>query len=150
MDTKNSITDILPEALFRKVEHIGIAVKDLDEADVQYSALLGVMRYKTEEVASEGVRTAFYKVGDTKIELLEATHQESPIARFIDKRGPGVHHIAFEVEDIGQAMELLRNAGFILTSHEPHPGADNKMVCFVHPKSTGGTLIELCQEILGA
>jgi methylmalonyl-CoA/ethylmalonyl-CoA epimerase len=109
--------------------------------------MLGVREYKREEVPSEGVRTAFYLVGNTKIELLEATHDESPIAKFIDKRGGGVHHIAFEVDDILSAMNRLKLAGFVLTRDVPVPGADNKLVCFVHPKSTGGTLIELCQEI---
>jgi methylmalonyl-CoA/ethylmalonyl-CoA epimerase len=139
--------DVIPNNIFRRVEHIGIAVRNLDEADKHYSSMLGVSRYKTEEVPSEGVRTAFYQVGETKIELLEATNPESPIARFIEKRGPGIHHIAFDVEDIRQSMRRLVDAGFILTSDTPKPGADNKLVCFVHPKSTGGALIELCQEM---
>lgn len=137
----------ITQDIFRKVEHIGIAVKDLDAADLVYAALLGTSRYKIEDVPSEGVRTAFYRVGDTKIELLEATSGDSPIAKFIEKRGPGVHHVAFDVEHLVQAMDRLRNAGFVLTSDKPRKGADHKLVCFVHPKSTGGTLIELCQEI---
>ncbi len=132
--------------IFRKVEHIGIAVERLDDADAIYRQMLGVGRYKIEEVPSEGVRTAFYRVGETKIELLEATNDESAIARFIKKRGPGVHHIAFDVEDIRRAMHRLITAGYQLTSDQPMPGADNKLVCFIHPKSTGGTLVELCQE----
>ena len=132
---------------FRKLEHIGIAVENLEEADILYSQMLGVRRYKIEEVASEGVRTAFYRVGETKIELLEASRPESAIAKFLEKRGPGIHHIAFDVADIWASMKRLREAGFKFTQEEPFPGADNKLVCFVHPKSAGGTLIELCQEI---
>ena len=141
MDETQTFPDI-----FRKVEHIGIAVEGLASGDAIYSALLGISRYKIEEVPSEGVRTAFYQVGETKIELLEATDDEGPVATFIRKRGPGIHHIAFEVDDIRSAMLRLKDAGFTLTREEPAPGADNKLVCFVHPKSTGGTLIELCQE----
>ena len=144
-----SNSDEIVDDVFRKVEHIGIAVRNLEEADAQYSALLGVGRYKVEEVASEGVKTAFYRIGETKIELLEATHPESPIARFIEKRGPGIHHIAFDVRDIRQSMARLIGAGFTLSSEKPVRGADNKLICFVHPRSTGGTLIELCQEIPG-
>jgi methylmalonyl-CoA/ethylmalonyl-CoA epimerase len=137
---------IFPD-IFKKVEHIGIAVEDLSSAGKKYRLLLGVDEYKREEVPSEGVRTAFYKVGDTKIELLEATDDASPIARFIEKRGAGIHHIAFEVDDIHRSMQRLREAGFKLTRDVPVRGADHKLVCFIHPKSTGGTLIELCQEI---
>jgi methylmalonyl-CoA/ethylmalonyl-CoA epimerase len=133
--------------IFKKVEHIGIAVEDLDQSDVTYQQMMGVRRYKTETVESEGVRTAFYRVGETKIELLEPLREDSPIARFIERRGPGVHHLAFEVEDIQKAMQRLHKSGFVLTSERPTRGADNKLVCFIHPKSTGGTLIELCQEI---
>lgn len=133
--------------IFRKVEHIGIAVDDLEAAGKTYESLLGVACYKTEEVPSEGVRTAFYQVGETKIELLESTNEDGPIAKFIQKRGPGVHHIAFDVADIHAAMQRLSSAGFTLISDTPSRGADNKLVCFVHPRSTGGTLIELCQEI---
>lgn len=133
--------------IFRKVEHIGIAVQDLEQADRLYATMLGVERYKIEEVPSEGVRTAFYRVGDTKIELLEPTNAESPIAKFLDKKGPGIHHLAFDVADILTSMHRLHAEGFILTRDKPARGADNKLVCFVHPKSAGGTLIELCQEI---
>jgi methylmalonyl-CoA/ethylmalonyl-CoA epimerase len=141
----SSITQTLGD-LFRKVEHIGIAVHNLDEADLIYHTMLGVPRYKTEEVISEGVRTAFYRVGETKIELLEPTRDDSPIARFLNTRGPGVHHIAFDVHDIRKSMQRLTEQGFVLTSDHPMPGADNKLVCFVHPKSAGGTLIEICQD----
>lgn len=140
-------TDQPVDDIFRKVEHIGIAVQSLEEADAIYMSMLGTPRYKTEEVESEGVRTAFYQVGETKIELLEPTHDDSPIARFLNKRGPGVHHVAFEVGDIKAAMKRLRHAGFVLTHDEPTRGADNKLVSFIHPKSTGGTLIELCQDM---
>lgn len=142
----SSITQSLGD-LFQKVEHIGIAVQNLDEADLIYRAMLGVARYKTEDVISEGVRTAFYRVGETKIELLEPTRDDSPIARFLNKRGPGVHHIAFDVSDIRISMQRLIEKGFVLISEHPVRGADNKLVCFVHPKSTGGTLIEICQDI---
>jgi len=130
----------------RKIEHIGIAVDNLKEANALYSAMLGVPHYKIEEVSSEGVRTSFFQVGESKIELLEATSPDSPIAKFISKKGPGVHHIAFDVEDIHDSMQRMRDEGFVLINEEPKQGADNKLVCFVHPKSTGGVLIELCQE----
>lgn len=133
--------------IFQHVEHIGIAVENIETAGVTYASLMGVELDKIEEVPSEGVRTAFYRVGETKIELLEPIDPEGPIAKFIQKRGPGVHHIAFEVADIVKAMERLKRAGFVLTREIPTKGADNKLVCFVHPKSTGGTLIELCQEL---
>ena len=131
----------------RKIEHIGIAVRELEKANEMYAALLGKEHYKIEEVDSESVRTAFFKVAETKIELLESTSEDGPIARFLDKRGPGLHHIAFEVEDILAEMDRLRKLGFHLLSTEPKRGADNKLVCFVHPKSAGGVLVELCQEI---
>ena len=130
-----------------KIEHIGIAVDNLKEANALYRALLGVDHYKIEEVSSEAVRTSFFKVGGTKIELLEATSTDSAIAKFISKKGPGVHHIAFDVDDIRASMHRMREEGFIVINEEPKLGADNKLVCFVHPKSTGGVLIELCQEI---
>ena len=130
-----------------KIEHIGIAVDNLREANALYRALLGVDHYKIEEVSSEAVRTSFFKVGGTKIELLEATSTDSAIAKFISKKGPGVHHIAFDVDDIRASMHRMREEGFIVINEEPKLGADNKLVCFVHPKSTGGVLIELCQEI---
>ena len=131
----------------KKVEHIGIAVKNFSEANGLYYKLLGVEPYKTEYVDSEGVNTSFFKVGDTKIELLEATNPDSAIAKFIEKRGEGIHHIAFEVEDILAEMERLKQDGFILLNEQPKKGADNKLVCFVHPKSANGVLVELTQEI---
>lgn len=136
----------IPCELVQKLEHIGIAVDNLEAAGRIYTQLLGVECYKIEEVVSEGVRTAFYHVGETKIELLEALHEQSPVAAFLRKRGPGLHHIAFDVKDIQQAMQRLRELGFTLTSDDPRPGADNKLVCFVHPRSAGGVLVELCQE----
>ncbi|WP_226388759.1 methylmalonyl-CoA epimerase [Penaeicola halotolerans] len=130
-----------------KIEHIGIAVKEIAAADKIYSKLLGVDPYKQEEVASEGVLTSFFKIGDSKIELLEATREDSPIAKFIEKKGEGIHHIAFDVEDIHAEMDRLRAEGFVLLNEQPKRGADNKLVCFIHPKSAHGVLIELCQEI---
>jgi methylmalonyl-CoA/ethylmalonyl-CoA epimerase len=130
------------------VEHIGIAVKSIEEANSLYEKLLGVAAYKQEEVASEGVLTSFFKVGATKIELLEATNEASPISKFIEKRGEGIHHVAFEVADIHAEMARLRNEGFTLLNEEPKKGADNKLVCFVHPKGTHGVLVELCQEMI--
>lgn len=131
----------------KKVEHIGIAVKNFSEANALYYKLLGVEPYKTEYVESEGVNTSFFRAGDTKIELLEATNPDSAIAKFIEKRGEGIHHIAFEVEDIVAEMERLKQDGFILLNEQPKKGADNKLVCFVHPKSANGVLVELTQEI---
>lgn len=130
----------------KKVEHIGIAVSDLSNANQLFEQLFNQKVYKTERVEEEGVSTSFFKVGQTKIELLEATNPDSPIAKFIQKRGEGIHHIAFEVEDIEQEMNRLKDAGFELIHHEPKKGADNKRICFLHPKSTNGVLIELCQE----
>jgi methylmalonyl-CoA/ethylmalonyl-CoA epimerase len=130
-----------------KVEHIGIAVKDSAASLKLFEALLGTPCYKTEEVESEGVKTFFYQTGDTKIELLEATREDSPIAKFLEKKGEGMHHIAFEVADIHAEMERLQAEGFILLNKEPKKGADNKLICFLHPKSSNGVLIELCQEI---
>ncbi len=130
-----------------KIEHIGIAVKNLAESNVLFEKLLGVAPYKTEGVASEGVVTSFFKIGESKIELLEATHAESPIAKFIDKRGEGIHHLAFEVADIRAEMQRLENQGFTLLNAEPKRGADNKLVCFLHPKGTNGVLVELCQSV---
>jgi len=129
----------------RKIEHIGIAVKDLEKASKLYTALLGLPPYKQEDVESEGVATSFFIKGETKIELLEATDPESPIARFITKKGEGLHHIAFEVNDIHSESERLKNAGFELIG-DIREGADNKLVCFIHPKSAHGVLVELCQE----
>lgn len=130
-----------------KIEHIGIAVKDLESANEIYTKLFGEPPYKNETVESEGVSTSFFKIGESKIELLEATNPESAIAKFIDKKGEGIHHIAFAVDDIRTEMERMRNEGFIVLSDQPKKGADNKLVCFLHPKSTNGVLIELCQEI---
>lgn len=130
-----------------KIEHIGIAVKNLSESNDLFSKLLGKKHYKIEEVASEGVNTSFFQVGDNKIELLEATEENSPIAKFINKKGEGVHHIAYDVDDILIEMKRLKEEGFILLNETPKKGADNKLVCFLHPKSTNGVLIELCQEI---
>lgn len=130
-----------------KIEHIGIAVKDLEQANDIYSKLLGEAPYKSEGVESEGVITSFFASGPNKIELLAATHPESPIAKFIDKKGEGIHHIAFAVTNIFEEMERLKKAGFQLLSDSPKRGADNKLICFVHPKSANGVLIELCQEI---
>lgn len=130
----------------QKIEHIGIAVKDLDFSNEIYAKLLGKPHYKMEEVLSEGVRTSFFETGPNKIELLEATNDESPIAKFIEKRGEGIHHIAFAVENIVEEMERLKNEGFTLLNDVPKEGADNKWVAFIHPKTTSGVLVELCQE----
>lgn len=130
-----------------KIEHIGIAVKDISEANKLYEALLGTAPYKTERVESEGVNTSFFKCGDSKIELLEATNTDSPISKFIEKRGEGVHHIAFAVNDIKFEMKRLQQEGFILLNDAPKVGADNKLVAFLHPKTTNGVLIEICQDI---
>jgi methylmalonyl-CoA/ethylmalonyl-CoA epimerase len=130
----------------KKVEHIGIAVNSLAAAGDIYQKLLNTDIYKVEEVASEGVKTAFLQTGPNKIELLEATNPDSPIAKFIAKKGEGIHHIAFEVEDIVAEMARLKSEGFILLNGVPKKGADNKLVCFVHPKSANGVLVELCQE----
>lgn len=133
--------------MIKKIEHIGIAVKDLKTANKVYSSLLIGEPYKEEEVKSEKVKTSFFKLGDSKIELLQATDNESPIAKFIHKKGEGIHHIAFDVEDIEKEMARLKADGFVLLNERPKVGADNKLVCFVHPKSANGVLVELCQEI---
>mgnify|MGYP006266648371 CR=1 FL=1 len=133
--------------MFTNVEHIGIAVKDLEQAKARYQGLLNTSPYKEETVAREGVRTSFFKVGATKIELLQATEPDSPIQKFIDKKGEGIHHMAFEVDDIEAEMQRLQAEGYQLLMDTPKKGADNKLICFVHPKSSGGVLIELCQEI---
>lgn len=130
-----------------KVEHIGIAIKNLENSNNLFAKLLGESHYKVEAVESEGVSTSFFKCGETKIELLEATRSDSPIAKFIEKRGEGIHHIAFEVEDIHTEMNRLAGEGFTILNPEPKKGADNKLVCFLHPKTTNGVLVELCQEI---
>lgn len=129
-----------------KIEHLGIAVRSLEEGNALYTKLFGVPPYKEEAVESEGVRTSFFKAGPNKIELLEATNPDSPIAKFIEKRGEGLHHIAYAVENIRAEMQRLSAAGFQLLNEEPKAGADNKWVCFLHPRNTGGTLIELCQD----
>ena len=129
-----------------KIEHIGIAVKELSKSVPLFEQLLNTPCYKTEEVATEGVNTAFFKTGDSKIELLEATKEESPIGKFIGKKGEGIHHIAFEVENIEAEMKRLSALGFELLNPQHKNGADNKLVCFLHPKGTNGVLVELCQE----
>ena len=131
----------------QKVEHIGIAVRTLAESVPLFEKLLNSQCYKTEVVESEKVNTAFFKTRDTKIELLESIDENGVISKFIDKKGEGLHHIAFDVENIESEMERLRNEGFILLNDKPKKGADNKLVCFLHPKTTNGVLIELCEEI---
>lgn len=130
-----------------KIEHIGIAVKDLEASNRLFASLFGTLHYKIEEVVSEGVKTSFFKSGPNKIELLEATNPESPIAKFIEKKGEGIHHIAFAVQDIFAEIERLKSEGFVVLNDSPKKGADNKLVVFLHPKTTNGVLIELCQEI---
>lgn len=130
-----------------KIEHIGIAVKNLDASTSIFEKLFAQKSYKREEVESEGVLTEFFQIGPNKIELLIATKDDSPIAKYIEKRGEGIHHIAFEVDDIYKEMARLESEGFTLLNKEPKKGADNKLVCFVHPKDANGVLIELCQEI---
>jgi methylmalonyl-CoA/ethylmalonyl-CoA epimerase len=131
----------------RKIEHLGIAVKSLETSKLIFGKLLGTPAYKEEEVASEGVKTVFFGTGPNKIELLEATKPDSPIAKFIDKKGEGIHHVAFDVEDIKEEVKRLKLEGFTILNEEPKRGADNKWVVFVHPRDTNGVLIELCQEI---
>jgi methylmalonyl-CoA/ethylmalonyl-CoA epimerase len=131
----------------RKIEHIGIAVKDLEVSNLLFEKLFGVPAYQFEEVESEGVATSFFKNGPNKIELLAATNPESPIAKFLEKKGEGIHHIAFDVENIEEEIARLQEEGFVVLNEVPKKGADNKLVAFLHPKSTNGVLIELCQEI---
>ena len=126
---------------------MGIAVNNLDSANDLYTKLLGIKPYKSEIVVSEGVATSFFQVGESKIELLESTDPESAISRFLTKKGEGIHHVAFEVDDIVIEIERMKNEGFVVLNDKPKRGADNKLVCFIHPKSTNGVLIELCQEI---
>jgi len=133
--------------MVNKIEHIGIAVKNLEESNRLFEKLLGISSYKSEEVQSEGVLTSFFQTGTNKIELLAATNPESPIAKFLEKKGEGIHHIAFDVEDIFAEIERLKNEGFVLINEVPKKGADNKLVVFLHPKNTNGVLVELCQEI---
>lgn len=129
-----------------KIEHIGIAVKDIEAANKIYNSLLGYEHYKTETVEDEGVRTSFFVCGESKIELLEATCEDSPIAKFIEKKGEGIHHIAFSVTDINAEVKRLQSEGFVILNEEPKKGADDKLVVFLHPKSSSGVLVELCQD----
>ena len=131
----------------KKIEHIGIAVHNLNESNILFEKLLGIEAYKQEEVISEGVKTSFFMNGPNKIELLEATNSNSPIAKFLEIKGEGIHHIAFDVENIEKEIVRLKKEGFIFINEFPKRGADNKLVVFLHPKSTNGVLIELCQEI---
>ncbi len=133
--------------MLKKIEHLGIAVKDLEASNLLFEKLLGVAPYKEEEVASEGVRTSFFMNGPNKIELLESTTADGPIAKFLAKKGEGVHHVAFAVEDIKAEIKRLKEEGFTILNETPKKGADNKWVAFVHPKTTNGVLVELCQEI---
>jgi len=132
--------------MIKKIEHLGIAVTDINESLRVFESLLGTSCYKVEEVVSEGVKTAFLQVGESKIELLEATNPDSPIAKYLEKRGQGIHHIAFEVDNIQNEINRLINEGFVLIHQTPKNGADNKLIAFLHPKSTESILIELCQE----
>jgi methylmalonyl-CoA/ethylmalonyl-CoA epimerase len=129
-----------------KLEHIGIAVKNMERSNALFASLLGVTHYKIEDVESEGVRTSFFDIGGVKIELLEALNHDSPISKYIEKRGEGVHHLAFSVADISESIQSYKEKGFEVIGDAPKPGADDKMICFLHPKSTGGVLIELCQD----
>ncbi len=131
----------------KRLEHIGIAVKDLEASNELFAKLLGKEHYKIEEVASEHVLTSFFKTGQSKVELLVGTSPKSAISKFVEKRGEGIHHVAFEVEDIRAEMKRLEEEGFQILNKEPKPGADNKLVCFIHPKSANGVLVELCQSI---
>lgn len=130
----------------RKIEHLGIAVKNIEESAKLYEALLGKPSYKTEVVESEGVKTMFFQIGESKIELLEASNENSPIAKYIDKKGEGIHHIAYDVKDIYAEIDRLKSEGFKMIHETPKNGADNKIIAFLHPKSSGGVLVELCQE----
>jgi methylmalonyl-CoA/ethylmalonyl-CoA epimerase len=132
----------------RKIEHIGIAVNSLEVSNVLFEKLFGTPPYKQEEVESEGVKTSFFMNGPNKIELLEATNSDSPIAKFLEKKGEGIHHIAFDVQDILAEIDRLKNEGFLVLNETPKKGADNKLVAFLHPKGTNGVLIELCQEMI--
>lgn len=132
--------------MIKKIEHLGIAVKDLSVSIPLYEKLFQTLCYKTESVESEGVKTAFFQIGESKIELLEASNPDSPIAKFLEKRGAGFHHVAFEVDDIEEEIERLSNEGFQLIHNSPKDGADNKRIAFLHPKSSDGLLVELCME----
>ena len=133
--------------MIKKIEHIGIAVKDLKKSEELFEKLLGEKPYKTEDVKSEGVTTSFFKVADQKVELLNATSEESPISKFIEKRKEGIHHLALHVDSIRNEVERLEGLGFEFISTIPKKGADNKMIVFLHPKTTNGVLVELCEEI---
>lgn len=132
--------------MIKKIEHLGFAVKNIQSSNELFKKLFGKSHYKSETVESEGVMTSFFQIGDSKIELLEASNSESAIAKFIEKKGEGMHHIAFEVDNIEEEMTRLKEEGFELIHQSPKDGADNKRICFLHPKSTNGILIELCQE----
>lgn len=132
--------------MIKKIEHIGIAVKNVKESNELFKKLFGKEHYKIEEVKSEGVSTSFFMLGETKIELLEASNETSAIAKFIEKKGEGIHHIAFEVDHIEEEMKRLQGEGFQLINSQPKDGADNKRICFLHPKTTNGILVELCEE----
>jgi methylmalonyl-CoA/ethylmalonyl-CoA epimerase len=132
--------------MFKKIEHIGIAVKDIKNSNALFAKLFGKEHYKVEAVESEGVSTSFFMLGETKIELVQSTSENTAIAKFIEKKGEGIHHIAFDVEDIYAEIERLKKEGFEMINPEPKQGADNKLICFLHPKSTNGILVELCQE----
>lgn len=130
----------------KKIEHIGIAVKNLNDSNILFTKLFGKQQYKIESVEREGVTTSFFMLGESKIELLEATNAESAIAKFIEKRGEGIHHISFLVDDIYAEMQRLEAEGFELVNKKPVPGADNKLICFLHPKTTNGILVEICMN----
>ncbi len=132
--------------MIKKIEHIGIAVKDMENSNALFKKLFGSEHYKIEKVESEGVSTSFFMLGETKIELVASTTNDSSIAKFIEKKGEGIHHIAYAVDDIVAEMERLKKEGFELINQQPKDGADNKLICFLHPKSTNGVLVELCQE----
>ena len=132
--------------MIKKIEHLGIAVQNIEESNALFAKLLNIPPYKMEVVEREGVMTSFFQVGESKVELLQATNEESPIARYLEKNKQGIHHIAFDVDDIHAEMERLVNEGFVLLSQDPKPGADGKIIVFLHPKSTNGVLIELCQD----
>jgi methylmalonyl-CoA/ethylmalonyl-CoA epimerase len=138
---------MLPSPHWLGIEHLGIAVRDLDAAEILYTGMLGVGPYKREEVASEGVMTSFFAIGGNKIELLAATRSDSPIASFIEKRGEGLHHVAYAVADLQAELDRLDADGVALIHRHPKPGADGKIIAFLHPKATGGSLIELCQDL---
>jgi methylmalonyl-CoA/ethylmalonyl-CoA epimerase len=132
--------------MIKKIEHIGIAVKNIEQSNVLFGKLFGKTHYKMESVESEGVKTSFFMLGETKVELLEASTETSAIARFIEKKGEGIHHIAYEVDNIDEEMKRLKDEGFEILNTKPKDGADNKRICFLHPKSTNGVLVELCEE----